>query len=91
MTEGLLTPGIGDSVVVWGVSYPQGSLKARLCVAGRKQHYGYCASRNVPARAIGKLIVATTAAPRRPTRRCSRNCPTYILPTLNKSRWSKTI
>jgi L-2-hydroxyglutarate oxidase LhgO len=52
-----------------GVSYPQAGLKARLCVAGRKQLYRYCASRNVPARAIGKLIVATTAAPRR-LRRC---------------------
>ena len=75
-----------SEVIHAGMYYPQDSVNARLCVAGRKQHYGYCASRNVPARAIGKLIVAPTAAPRRLTRRCSRNCPTYIFPTLNKSR-----
>ena len=80
-----------SEVIHGGMYYPQDSVKARLCVAGRKQLYGYCASRNEPAKAIGKLIVATTAAPRRLTRRCSTNCPTYIFPTLNKSCWSKTI
>ena len=34
---------------------------------GPQATLGCCASRNVPARAIGKLIVATTAAPRRLT------------------------
>jgi choline dehydrogenase-like flavoprotein len=70
-----------SEVIHAGMYYPQGSLMARLCVAGRKQLYRYCAPYNVPARAFGKLIVATTAAPRRVTRRCSRNCPTYISPT----------
>ncbi|MFZ2106988.1 MAG: FAD-dependent oxidoreductase [Roseiarcus sp.] len=80
-----------SEVIHGGMYYPQDSVKARLCVAGRTQLYGYCASRNVPVRAFGKLIVATTAAPHCLTRRCSRNRPTYTFPTLNKSRWWKTI
>src|ERR1700675_3105974 len=84
-TIGTQTSSRNSEVIHAGMYYPQGSLKARLCVAGRKQLYRYCASRNVPARAIGKLIVATTAAPHCLRRRCSRNCPTYIFPTLNKS------
>ena len=90
-TIGTQTSSRNSEVIHAGMYYPQDSVNTRLCVAGRKQLYGYCASRNVPAKAIGKLIVATTVAPRRLTRRCSRNCPTYIFPTLNKSRWSKTI
>ena len=61
-TIGTQTSSRNSEVIHAGMYYPQGSLKARLCVAGRKELYRYCASRNVPARAIGKLIVATTTA-----------------------------
>ncbi len=58
---GTETSSRNSEVIHAGIYYPQGSLMARACVAGRRALYAYCAERGVAARACGKLIVAATA------------------------------
>ena len=62
-------PGIGEGqssrnseVVHAGLYYPQGSLKARMCVDGRRRLYAYCEERGVPFKRCGKLVVASDAS-----------------------------
>ncbi len=62
-------PGIGreitarnSEVIHAGIYYPAGSLKAKLCVAGREALYARCVTQKIPHRRCGKLIVAVDSA-----------------------------
>ncbi|HEX7841028.1 MAG TPA: NAD(P)/FAD-dependent oxidoreductase [Kofleriaceae bacterium] len=51
-----------SGVIHAGLYYPTGSLKARLCVAGRDRVYARCARGGLPHRRCGKILVATDDA-----------------------------
>jgi L-2-hydroxyglutarate oxidase LhgO len=59
---GAHTSSRNSEVIHAGIYYPQGSAKARFCVAGRDMLYRYCAERGVEHRRCGKLIVASSEA-----------------------------
>ena len=50
--------GRNSGVVHAGLYYAPGSLKARLCAAGRQSMREFCAEKNLPYREVGKLVVA---------------------------------
>lgn len=55
---GTQTSARNSEVIHAGISYPAGSLKAKLCVEGRNAMYRYCAERGIGHKRIGKIIVA---------------------------------
>ena len=61
-TIGFETSSRNSEVIHGGLYYPEGSLKATDCVAGRHRLYAYCAEHGVPHARLGKLIVATEEA-----------------------------
>lgn len=47
-----------SEVIHAGLYYPAGSLKARLCVEGRRALYEYCQMRDIDHQRCGKLVLA---------------------------------
>lgn len=58
---GTQTSSRNSEVIHAGLYYPGGSLKARLCVAGREALYAYADARGFTAVPVGKLLVAADA------------------------------
>lgn len=58
-TFGTETSSRHSEVIHAGIYYPEGTYKAKWCVAGKQQLYAYCITKHIPYKQIGKLIVAT--------------------------------
>jgi L-2-hydroxyglutarate oxidase LhgO len=59
-TFGLEISSRQSEVIHSGIYYPEGSLKAKMCVAGNRMLYELCGKYGIGHRRLGKLIVASS-------------------------------
>ncbi|MCC4282820.1 NAD(P)/FAD-dependent oxidoreductase [Marinobacter salarius] len=57
---GAETSSRNSEVIHAGIYYPTGSLKAELCIKGRRALYEYAERHRIPCKQIGKWLIATT-------------------------------
>lgn len=50
-----------SEVVHSGIYYPQGSLKAKLCIQGKDLLYKYCNDNEIPHKKCGKMIISNSS------------------------------
>lgn len=62
-----------SEVIHAGIYYPPDSLKARLCVEGKRLLYAYCQEHHIGYKRLGKLIVAINPADTKPLEELCRN------------------
>ncbi len=82
---GTETSSRNSEVIHAGIYYPEGSLKASCCIAGKWWLYRYCEARGVPHRRCGKLIVATSEEQNATLDRIKANAQALGMPDLE--RW----
>jgi L-2-hydroxyglutarate oxidase LhgO len=61
VTFGQETSSRNSEVIHSGIYYPEGSLKARLCLQGNDQLYAFCTEHGVSYNRCGKLIISQSA------------------------------
>jgi len=59
-TFGLETSSRNSEVIHEGIYYPEGSLKASLCVEGRDLLHRFCDQHSIPHKRTGKILVAAS-------------------------------
>ncbi len=83
---GTETSSSNSEVIHAGIYYPNGSLKAKLCVEGRAMLYRYVADHGVAHARLGKLIVGTAPGQERELARIAdgaNRCGVHDLVTLD--------
>lgn len=61
---GMETSSRNSEVIHSGIYYPQGTLKAVLCIKGNPMIYEYCRAHNIKHNNIGKIVIARSEAER---------------------------